>query len=247
MTEEEVKNTIKAYRETKEQHYLDSIVDHYYHFIIYIASKIYKKYPTLQNTFRVSDFVGYGVIGIINSVKKFDLSKDVKFLTYAKYRIVGDIIDGIRRFSKIPRRIRKDKNKYVKFLKMFLSNYDRKPTEKEIEEQIGIPHKRMKYVYKLLNNCNIPIEEFQDLKYAYPVDIVSDYENKDLKTRLLDLVRELSDIERKVIILSYFNGIKSVDIAEIIQVHPSYVSQVRTRALKKLRIKAEKLDLRIFL
>lgn len=247
MTEEDIRNTIISYRETNDQYYLDRILTQYYHFIVKAASKLYRKYTTLRDIFDISDFISYGVIGLINSINKFDLNKNVKFLTYAKYRINGEIIDGIRRFTKIPRRIRKDINKYVEFLEFFISKYDRRPTEKEIEDNTGIPHKRMMYVYKLINTYSVRIEDFQDLKYSYPVDIVSNYENKDLKNRLLKLVRELIDIERKVIILSYFHNMKLVDIADVLQTSPSYISQVRTRALKKLRIKANAQNMQIFL
>ena len=60
----------------------------------------------LGYTVEYDDLVGYGIFGLIDAIDKFELSKGVKFETYASLRIRGAIIDQIRKMDWIPRTIR---------------------------------------------------------------------------------------------------------------------------------------------
>lgn len=93
----------KCYKENRDNYYRDRLILNYKPFLKIIVNKVYKKLPKNVD---IMDLENYGYIGLIDAIKKFDLDRNIKFETYASYRIKGAIIDGIRKQDWLSRTLR---------------------------------------------------------------------------------------------------------------------------------------------
>lgn len=201
----------------------------------------------LGNNVEYEDLVGYGVFGLIDAIDKFDYQKGVKFETYASLRIRGAILDNIRRMDWIPRSLRK-KQKLIDNANSKLENlYGRLATDEEMADELDITLKEYK---KWTNQTRLltltSLEEFIDQgselriehmnksRYTQPEIVV---EKNELKEILAEVIEDLLENEKKVIILYYFEELTLKEISHILEVSESRISQIHTKALKKLKIR----------
>ena len=84
----------KTYKDREDNFYRDRLISNYIPFLKGIVSKLYTKLP---KTVDIMDLENYAYLGLIDAIKKFDLNRNIKFETYATYRIRGAIIDGVRK------------------------------------------------------------------------------------------------------------------------------------------------------
>jgi len=86
----------QRYKTTKDRTLKQLLIEEYIGLVKIIAGRMYNYYGS---KIEYDDLVGYGVIGLIDSIDKFDLNKNIKFETYAQIRIKGSIIDYIRKLD----------------------------------------------------------------------------------------------------------------------------------------------------
>lgn len=201
----------------------------------------------LGNNVEYEDLVGYGVFGLIDAIDKFDFHKGVKFETYASLRIRGAILDNIRRMDWIPRSLRK-KQKLIDNANSKLENvHGRLATDEEMAAELNITLKEYKKWInqtKLLTltsleeyidqGSELRIEPMNKSRYTQPERVV---EKNELKEILTEVIENLLENEQKVIVLYYFEELTLKEISHILEVSESRVSQIHTKALKKLKIK----------
>ena len=84
------------------------------------------------------DLVSYGVFGLIDAIDKYDLTKEVKFETYASLRIRGAILDQIRKMDWIPRTIRQRQKQIDAAMKELEQENGRPASDAELAKRIGI-------------------------------------------------------------------------------------------------------------
>ena len=92
----------------------------------------------LGYTVEYDDLVGYGIFGLIDAIDKFELTKGVKFETYASLRIRGSILDQIRKMDWIPRTLRQKQKKLDQAIQEFESKNGRSATNEELSNELGI-------------------------------------------------------------------------------------------------------------
>lgn len=197
---------------------------------------------------QVEDMINQGIITLIGCMDKFEPEKGIKFETYAFIRVKGGIIDFIRRQDWIPRGIRINSKRINETYNELFTELKREPTSEEIARKMGISVKKLeKYNYEISNSIVYSFEElFQNvsqlgnvLERSTFVDITP--ENKLLKTEmrkvLKDSIDELSERERMIIILYYYNDLNLAEIAKIFNVSIQRISQINTRAVTKLKSK----------
>ncbi len=140
---------LKKYKEnpnnlTREQK--DKLIKDYAPLIKYIARKIALRLPS---SIDLDDLISSGVMGLMDALEKYDMSRENTFKTYAEFRIRGSILDELRSQDWAPRSIR-DKAKLMERAQTQLENkLGRKPTASEVAQKLGIS--KTKY-HKLENN-----------------------------------------------------------------------------------------------
>ena len=97
LSDEEIKLLIKEYQQNGNIQLRNKVVNNYYLLVREIAGKIYYKYKTVYcNIVSFEDFIQWGIFGLIDSINKYNINDNIKFKSYAYYRISGSIIDAVR-------------------------------------------------------------------------------------------------------------------------------------------------------
>lgn len=193
------------------------------------------------------DLVGYGTFGLIDAVDKFDYSKGVKFETYASLRIRGAILDQIRKMDWIPRSIRQKQRKMDTAYHNLELKYGRMANDEEIAEELEISVDELETWQNQTKITNIiSLDEFMEQGTESKVEqgLTADfdqpdkiYEKQELKDILIKTLESLTEKEKKVIILYYYEELTLKEISHILEVSESRISQLHTKALQKMKTK----------
>lgn len=193
------------------------------------------------------DLVSYGIFGLIDAIDKFDNMKEVKFETYASLRIRGAILDQIRKMDWIPRTIRQKQKKIDAAMKEIELSTGRSATDEEIAESLGISEddyqgwqSQMKITGVVSLNefmesgSEIPAEQNNQHRFDSPEEVI---EKEELKKVLAQALELLTEKEKKVILLYYYEDLTLKEISNVLEVSESRISQLHTRALQKMKSK----------
>lgn len=193
------------------------------------------------------DLVGYGVFGLIDAVDKFDYNKGVKFETYASFRIRGAILDEIRKMDWIPRTLRQKQRKIDAAFQKIELEQGRTATDAEVAKELEISVEELETWQtqtKLSNllsldeyietGSEVKMESSLSSQFETPEKVV---EKQELKDTLIKTLETLTEKEKKVIVLYYYEELTLKEISNILEVSESRVSQLHTKALQKMRLK----------
>lgn len=196
------------------------------------------------------DLVGYGVFGLIDAIDKFDPGKDVKFETYASLRIRGAILDQIRKMDWIPRTVRQKQKKIDVAIKEIEAAKGRNATDEEIADFLGISgDEYTEWQQQLMVTNVVSLSEFMDQGTEVPVDKTAKQRfdgpedvtlQGELKEMLAQALEILTEKERKVVVLYYYEELTLKEISNVLDVSESRVSQLHTKALVKMKTKLGK-------
>lgn len=195
------------------------------------------------------DLVSYGIFGLIDAIDKFDCMKEVKFETYASLRIRGAILDQIRKMDWIPRTIRQKQKKIDAVMKEVEQTTGHTATDEDIALGLGISEEeyldwqsQMKITG--LVSLNEYMEQGSDVPQDFSRHTASRFEGpeerieKEELTKVLgDALELLTEKERKVITLYYYEDLTLKEISNVLEVSESRISQLHTRALQKMKAK----------
>ncbi len=193
------------------------------------------------------DLVGYGTFGLIDAIDKFDYNKGYKFETYASLRIRGAILDQIRKMDWIPRSIRQKQRKIDMAYQSLEIKYGRSVNDEEVAKELDISLEELETWQNQTKLTNIisldefleqgsegKVEQSLTASFHQPEKIVEQQELKELLTKTLDT---LTEKEKKVIILYYYEELTLKEISRILEVSESRISQLHTKALQKMKVK----------
>ncbi|MDY3991737.1 MAG: FliA/WhiG family RNA polymerase sigma factor [Lachnospiraceae bacterium] len=200
----------------------------------------------LGNNVEYDDLVSYGIFGLIDAIDKFDVHKDVKFETYASLRIKGAILDQIRKMDWIPRTIRQRQRALDTATKEIWQRTGRQPTDEELAEELGMTEDEYYSFISALKITNlVSLNEFMEAggnepamdtkKNSYFEQPEEKVSREELSAKLNDALGVLTGREKKVILLYYYEDLTLKEISEVMDVSESRVSQLHTKALKKMR------------
>ncbi|MCL2216055.1 MAG: FliA/WhiG family RNA polymerase sigma factor [Defluviitaleaceae bacterium] len=191
------------------------------------------------------DLVGYGIFGLIDAIDKFDSGKGVKFETYASFRIRGAIIDHIRRMDWIPRTLRQKNKQMEQVYNQLEDELGREPTDEEIAERLGLSLDEARELMKKSSVLSlVSLDDFMDQNYeasftplvANRIDSPEEQtERRERKAMLADAISKLSEKEKLVVTLYYFEDLTLKEISSIMKVSESRVSQIHTKAITRLQ------------
>jgi len=190
------------------------------------------------------DLVGYGVFGLIDAIDKFDYGKGIKFETYASLRIKGEILDQIRRMDWIPRTVRQKQKQLDSAYKVIEERTGRLATDEELADELGISldelcdmqnEAKVSNIISLdeyMEQGDIKVEPVETKDYMQPDKVV---EKEELKKMLMEVLETLTDKEKRVILLYYYEDMTLKEISSVMDVSESRVSQLHSKALVKMR------------
>ena len=199
----------------------------------------------LGHNVEYDDLVSYGIFGLIDAIDKFDADKNVKFETYASLRIRGSILDQIRKMDWIPRTVRQRQRKIDEAVKQIEAQTGRNASDDEIAQVLGIsPDELLNWQSQLKVSNLVSMTEFEEngtepamdttynSHFTQPEEVV---EKEELKKTLVEALDALTEKERRVIELYYYEEMTLKEISKILEVSESRVSQLHTKSLIKMK------------
>jgi len=184
----------------------------------------------------LSDLVGYGVIGLMSAIQRFDSSRGILLKSYAEYRIRGAILDGLRRMNWLSRTACRNKTAYHRRAAENTTEHS-KPSART-GNRAGMNPPLLEII---CGGTELEALEQMSLRSrSGDVDTMANdpavlYERKEMGAKLVRAISCLAPRDREVLDLYYNRGLNMQEIAELLSVHQSRVSQLHTGAIQKLR------------
>jgi len=240
------KRLLEEYAKTKSPESREKLIIEYAPLVKVVAGRL-SMY--LGYNVEYEDLVSYGIFGLIDAIDKFDCFKEVKFETYASLRIRGAILDQIRKMDWIPRTIRQKQKKIESVIRKIEQETGRGASDEEIAGRLGISddeyldwQSQMKITG--LVSLNEYMEQGSDVAQDFGRHTTSRFETPEERVEKRELTKILGEAlelltekEKKVITLYYYEELTLKEISNILEVSESRVSQLHTRALQKMKTK----------
>jgi len=198
------------------------------------------------------DLIGHAIVGLIDAIEKYDLDRNVKFETYALTRIRGEVIDVIRQLDWTPRSVRRQETQLREAYAHLEMRLERSPNDAEVAEYLGVSVAELE---KMLMDVGQSALRSLDEVIATGGDVcvaggdndendpASQAERSDQKRHLARAIEELSERERTVVALYYFENLTQKEIAAVLEVTESRVCQIHTKAILRLSAKLSRTSL----
>ncbi|TCU72679.1 RNA polymerase sigma-28 (SigD/FliA/WhiG) subunit [Tissierella praeacuta] len=236
----DIENLWIKYNNTKDKELKKILIENYINLVKIVAGRMYNFYGSKVE---YDDLLGYGVLGLIDSIDKFDITKNIKFETYAQIRIKGAIIDNIRKLDWIPRSLRK-KSKDIQNSISFLENkLGRSPTNDEISNHLNISLNELELILSDISTFNVSsLEELLLTNGDYFLESQANanlpeeiYETEEIKNILAISIDSLNKNERLVISLYYYEELTYKEIGNIMGLSESRISQIHSKAILNIK------------
>ncbi|MGH7554452.1 MAG: sigma-70 family RNA polymerase sigma factor [Longimicrobiales bacterium] len=235
----------EAYQQHGDQSARDALLERHLPLVHHVARQIMR---TLSVQVDLDDLVSAGSMGLINAVASFDPSRGLAFSTYAAPRIRGAILDDLRRSDHVPRSIRRKQRQISAAEEALSGTLERHPTDRETADQLGIDIDTL-WRWKADTEEAVHVSLDQPVNTAHgrtamPAELLQGGSGTETEERvnhheealvLRDEIMRLKERERIVLTLYYFEELKLHEIARVLGLTESRVSQIRSKALLTLR------------
>jgi RNA polymerase sigma factor for flagellar operon FliA len=225
----------------------ERLILHYAPLVKYVASRVATGLPA---SVEQADLVSYGMFGLIDALEKFEPARGNKFETYAIPRIKGAIIDELRAMDWVPRSVRFKAREIEKAVADLESMLKRAPSEKEVAERLGVSVSELHDVITQISFVSVlALDELLSVgndrgEQVSLLDTLADkgtdptlgVEGQETRALLAGAINSLSEREKIVVTLYYFEGLTLAEIGDILGVTESRVCQIHTKAVNQLRL-----------
>jgi RNA polymerase sigma factor for flagellar operon FliA len=207
-----------------------------------IARRIQERLP---ENISLDDLISTGVIGLIAAIDNFDPGHNVKLKTYAEYKIRGAILDSLRGLDWAPRQKRRQAKRIEAAISTAEQRLKRAPDEAEIAEELEISLDEYHEWLVEIRGLNIASLEYttgeqgKDLLHYLP-DTDDNLpsrvlEKSELERLLTQGIDTIPAMERTVLSLYYQEELTLREIAQVVNLHESRISQLKSQAVLRLR------------
>lgn len=238
--------------ESLSQEQRDSLILEYSPMIKYIAQRIVDRLPA---NIELDDLISTGVLGLIDAIEKYDSAKGAKFKTYAEFRVRGAIMDELRALDWVPRSVRQKASIIGDVHKKLEQKLGRSATDEEAASEMGLT--TAEYLENLNASQSMPLLSLEDLGISdkkgekkslldclagnKSVDPHVSLRLEELKKVIVDAIDSLSEKERLMISLYYYEELTMKEIGQVLGITESRISQIHSKAVSRLRLKLKKL------
>lgn len=234
------------YKENNDPKAKDDLIIKYVELVKIVAGRLFVSY---NSHVEYEDLVSYGIIGLIDAIEKFDITKNIKFETYANFRIRGSIIDQLRSLDWIPRSMRQKYKSLEKVISKLQNEYGTDIKDELIANELGITVSELNKLMadislfslvsldeKIEENSNFSLKSKNN--ETSPEGNLFDKETKNILKEKIDLLPER---ERTIISLYYYSELTYKEIAAILGISESRISQLHSKSIIKLRASIDEL------
>jgi RNA polymerase sigma factor for flagellar operon FliA len=241
------------YKSERDPQARERLILHYAPLVKYVASRVATGLPA---SVEQADLVSYGMFGLIDGLEKFEPGRGNKFETYAIPRIKGAIIDELRAMDWVPRSIRFKARELEKAQADLEAKLKRRPSEEELAERLGMSRRELHAMVSQISFVSVlALDEVVSAgsdrgDQVTLMDTIADkgldptwgLESQEMRGLLAAAINSLSEREKIVVTLYYFEGLTLAEIGEILGVTESRVCQIHTKAVGGLRGQLSEVD-----
>ena len=243
----ELKELWRRYKDTGDLRAREQLVLAFSPLVKYVAGRMSTGLPAHVEE---SDLISYGLLGLISAIERFDLSREIKFETFAMTRIKGSIIDELRSLDWVPRSVRAKAREIEKANAKLEHQLHRAPTDAEVAAELEMSIEDFQDALTRISNSSVValdelwtlsdasgdqvslLDTIQDPDAVDPAHAMDVTETKD---RLADAIARLPEREKLVVALYYYENLTLREIGEVLGVTESRVSQLHTKAVLRLK------------
>jgi len=202
----------------------------------------------IPSTIDLDDLVGWGVLGLLDAVEKFDPAQEIKFSTYATIRIRGAILDEIRSLDWAPRSLRAMARKIGGARDKLRHEQGEDPSRHDIAAEIGSTAEEVDECLAQVQTAQmLSLDDYlpsEDREEARKANLIQDTgakspeteaQGRERQAKLVGAILELPDQQQKVLNLYYYEELTLKEIGSVLEVTESRVCQIHGAALKRLR------------
>jgi len=243
----DVQHLWEEYKAQPSQATRDKLILHYAPLVKYVAGRVSVGLPA---NIEQGDLISYGIFGLIDAIDKYDPTRNIKFETYALARIKGAIIDELRAIDWVPRSIRAKARQVEKAYTALENRLHRAPTNQEIADELGLSLPELEDIFTQISFVGlVALDELltsggergegvtlgDTIADAKGEDPVHAFEVDEMKHLLADAINRLTEREKIVVTLYYYEGLTLAEIGQVLGVTESRVCQMHTKAILQLR------------
>ena len=233
---------LKAYSSCQQQSREDELIVRYLPLVYRIVGKVvsYLRPPLSRE-----DLISAGMVGLVKAARDYDASRDAEFKTYAYIRIRGAVIDEMRSWSFTPPNVRRQFEQAQDVSRRVLEKDGFLPSDEELAGKLGIGLDKMyrmfetaraKHFISLSGMDDDSLMLGQTLSGGDSHRPEQSMERDELVENLAAAIGKLSEKHRQVIVLYYNKELTMKQIAEVLEVTESRVSQLHAGALFRLSV-----------
>jgi RNA polymerase sigma factor for flagellar operon FliA len=245
----ELKDLWRRYKSSGDERARERLVVAYSPLVKYVAGRMSSGLPAHVEE---ADLISYGLSGLISAIERFDLSREIKFETYAITRIRGAIIDELRTLDWVPRSVRARAREIERVNMKLEARYQRAPTDEEMAAELQMSVEDFHdSLLQISNSTIVALDELWNVSDSTGdsvslLDTLPDrgapdpqalVDQSELRDRIADAIAALPEREKLVVALYYYENLTLREIGEVLGVTESRVSQLHTKAVLRLRSK----------
>jgi len=210
----------------------------------YLARRIHERLP--QHV-PFEDLVHAGIVGLMDAVRKYDPTKNVRFSSYAKFRIRGAILDSLRDMDWSPRDLRRKARRLEATMQKLQSDLGRSASEPELAQAMDMSLEDFQHMLDEIRGLEVgslQIESLEDGRQSDLSETIAGPANQDplflclqgeRKQLLADAIAQLPEREQQVLALYYHEELTMKEVGAVLGVGESRVSQIHSVAVARLR------------
>jgi RNA polymerase sigma factor for flagellar operon FliA len=233
------------WRERRDEAARTDLILRHTRIVRYIAGRMAIHVPP---NIEMNDLIGWGMLGLLDAVDKFDHRQDIKFSTYASIRIRGAILDQIRSLDWAPRSLRAMGRRIGVARERLRQERGKEPRTDDIASEIGTSVEQVEDAVAQLQAAQImSLQDYlprEDSEEARKLDVTSDARaaapdaralESERQQRLVKAILSLPEQQQKVLNLYYYEELTLKEIGVVLEVTESRVCQIHSAAMKTLR------------
>lgn len=210
----------------------------------YIAKRIHERLP---KHVPFDDLLHAGILGLIDAMNKYNPGKNVRFASYAKFRIRGAILDSLREMDWSPRELRRKARRIEEVVQKLQAELGHAPSELEIAQGMGLSLEQLQHLLDDIRGLDIGSLQVQSLEDGKETDLSETipgppsqdplflFLQQERSCHLASAIAELPEREQQVLALYYQEELTMKEVGLVLGVGESRVSQVHSMAITRLR------------
>jgi RNA polymerase sigma factor FliA len=230
----------------------DYLVEKYSPLVNYVVQHFSSQLPS---SVQKDELISYAYEGLLDAIEKYDDSREIKFETYASWRIKGAVIDALRSEDHVSRSMRSKVKKIERAFSYLEQEKQRTVSIEEVSEYLQIDSQEINRTLQDYAKATVSsIDQETTDSENQPTSLVNIIEDDKIQTphehvnelhmkqTLAKTIEQLPEKEKLVVSLYYFEELKFNEIAEVLEVSVPRISQLHSRAITRLQGALEQIE-----